>query len=448
MKNYESGRNAKQNVIMWLIIVGLILMFPLPVAADETGKLTHVLDEVVVTSTSKTKMIDTPASISVITAADLEKMGAKNIIEALERIPGVYNTSASSTSLSIRGTRSSMAGGPVILVDGVPQKYGNSRREELDLIPVSQIARIEVLRSAGIVYGPGAARGVINIITKKGQAEKPVSVKLTGSYGSWNTSNLSGSLDGRFNQWDYYADLSHFQTDGYEEENEARMAGLLKLGYNVSALTRIGVSANWVGYERDSAYDLYKYQWQLDNYRRNIHFPQAADDGDLVWNNKTEQDTAIYALNFTHKGNPLFADGTLSYTHYDETCHDTKDIYYSSSSSRGDIDDREQDTYTANLSAGYAMTFGAIGYTPTIGFNYEKADFDQRRTYSYDTAGTVSTDAYDLDLDESNIGFFWDNDLTFGNHWRMKIGNRIDQVDLTLEDQVPERVEADETKWS
>ena len=144
-----------RNVLGRLAVMIGLLMCPLPVLADEDGLQTHVLDEIVVTSTSKTKMIDTPASISVITAADLEQMGAKNIIEALERIPGVYNTSASSTSLSIRGTRSSMAGGPVILVDGVPQKYGNNRREELDLIPVSQIARIEVLRSAGIAYGPG-----------------------------------------------------------------------------------------------------------------------------------------------------------------------------------------------------------------------------------------------------------------------------------------------------
>ncbi|GAB6905831.1 Predicted TonB-dependent receptor [Desulfosarcina cetonica] len=437
-----------RNVLGGLAVMIGLLMCPLPVLADEDGLQTHVLDEIVVTSTSKTKMIDTPASISVITAADLEQMGAKNIIEALERIPGVYNTSASSTSLSIRGTRSSMAGGPVILVDGVPQKYGNNRREELDLIPVSQIARIEVLRSAGIAYGPGSARGVINIITKKGQADKPLNVRLSGSYGSWSTSNVSGSLDGRLNQWDYYADLSYFETDGYEEEDESRTAGLLKLGYNLSALTRIGVSANWVDYDRDSAYDLYKYQWQLDNYRRNIHFPRAVDDDDLVWNNRTEQESAIYTLNFSHKGNPLFVDGTLSYTCYDERYYDTKDIYYSSSRSRGDEDHREQDTYTATLSAGYAMNFGAIGYTPTIGVNYEAVDFSQRRTYPYDTAGTVSTAAYDLDLEETNIGVFWDNDLMFGDHWGLKIGVRIDQVDLTLENKVPEQVDADDTKWS
>jgi iron complex outermembrane recepter protein len=181
---------------------------PRAVASDKENKDIHVMDEVVVTSTSKTKMVDTPASISVITADDLEQMGANNIIEALERIPGVYNTSGGRTSLSIRGTRSSMAGGPVILVDGVAQKYGNYRREEVDIIPVSQIERIEVLRSAGIVYGPGSSRGVINIITKKGQDNKAFAADLSASYGSWNAANLSSGLNGRIKQWDYYADLT------------------------------------------------------------------------------------------------------------------------------------------------------------------------------------------------------------------------------------------------
>lgn len=200
MKKGGGGNHfaGKQTWALWATILLVISMPRIGMTAQPQQPI-HVLEEIVVTATSKSAMIDTPASVSVITASDLEQMGAKNIIEALERIPGVYNTSANDSSLSIRGTRSSMAGGPVILVDSVPQKYGNYRREELDIIPVSQIARIEVLRSAGVAYGPGSSRGVINIITKKSETEQPVHVHFSGSYGSWDTSNLSGSLDGRIN---------------------------------------------------------------------------------------------------------------------------------------------------------------------------------------------------------------------------------------------------------
>lgn len=445
------GKRWRRTALSAVVMVGLAWGEAFANPSDDMP--IHVMEEMVVTSTSKSKMIDTPASISVVTAAELEQMGAKNVMEALQQIPGVYNTSASDTSLSIRGTRSSMAGGPVILVDGVAQKYGNYRREELDIIPVSQIERIEVLRSAGVVYGPGAARGVINIITKKGHSQKPFNASLSASYGSWNTSNLSGSLDGRYGRWDYYADIARFDTEGYEEENETRAAGLVKLGYHFSSQTRLGLRGNWVGRDRDSAYDLAKYAWQLDNYRDSIHFPQGDDDDDLVWHNSQEQKSGIYALDFTHKGEKLFVDGVVSYTRYDEKYHDTKDIYYYATSSkyaatRGDIDDRQQDTYTAALAGGYHLDFGKLAYTPTIGFNYENVDFTQRRTYPYDTARTVRTDEYDLDLAENSFGIFWDNDVLFSDNWGLKIGNRIDTVELTFENQAPWQFDTEETRWS
>ncbi len=440
-------RSKRTDQALWAAVFVLTLT-PQAGIADQTEETPHVLEEMVVTSTSKSKLIDTPASISVITAADLEQMGAKNIIDALERIPGVYNTSASDSSLSIRGTRSSMAGGPVILVDGVAQKYGNYRREELDIIPVSQIERIEVLRSAGVIYGPGSARGVINIITKKGQGKKPVNGHLSGSYGSWGTSNFSGGVDGRSNQWDYLADIASYDTDGYEGEESSRIAGLLKLGYNLSEQTRIGFRGNWVHRERDSAYDLAKYAWHLDDYRRSLHFPKSADDPTLVWHNSQEQDSGLYALDFTHRGTNLFVDGTVSYTHYNERYDDTKDIYTSTTTARGDWDDREQDTYTATVSAGYRCHFGELDYTPTVGLNFENVDFSQRKTYPYDTLGTRSTATADIDLAETTMGIFWDNDLLLADKWGLKIGNRLDIVDMTYETMEPKKLKPEETMWS
>ncbi|MGE4559976.1 MAG: TonB-dependent receptor [Desulfobulbus sp.] len=430
-----------------------VLWGPQQLAAEEIAGETHVLEEMVVTSTSKSKLVDTPASISVITAADLEQMGAKNIIEALERIPGVYNTTASASSISIRGTRSSMAGGPVILIDGVAQKYGNARREELDIIPVSQIERIEVLRSAGVAYGPGAARGVINIITKKGRGDKPVSGHLSTSYGSWDTANISGGLNGRYERWDYLADINYYTTDGYEEEETTRTASLLKLGYNLSDRTRIGVRANWINMDRDIAYDLYKYQWQLDHYRRSIHFPASPTDSDLRWNNREEKKSGLYALDFNHNGDRFFADGTLSYTRYDETYFNSKDIFTSSKTSRGSIDDREQDTYTASFSGGYRFDFGQLAYTPTVGLNVEDVDFTQREYYPYDpllisAKNRADKAEADVDLAETTSGIFWDNDFLWNDRWGLKVGNRVDRVDMTFETKEPTRLDIDDTMWS
>jgi len=431
----------------------VLLWTPQQLLAEQAETEPHVLEEMVVTSTSKSKLVDTPASISVITATDLEQMGAKNITEALERIPGVYNTTASSSSLSIRGTRSSMAGGPVVLIDGVSQNYGNYRREELDIIPVSQIERIEVLRSAGIAYGPGAARGVINVITKKSKGDTPVSGYLSTSYGSWETSNLSAGIHGRLNQWDYLADINFFRTDGYEEEETERGSGLLKWGYNLSDQTRIGVRGNWVNLDSDTAYDLAKYQWQLENYRRSIHFPKSATDPRLVWHNTKEQDSGIYALDVTHNGPQLFIDGTLAYTHYNEVYHDNQDLYTTTSLARGDLDDRIQDTYTASLSGGYRLDFGSLAYTPSVGVSVEDVEFTQRKLYPFDPLLLSSSNRSakakaDVDLAETLSGVYWDNDFLVNEHWGLKIGNRLDRVDMTFKTKEPSRLVVEDDMWS
>lgn len=452
MQGRKRGEGQRQ-VGIAAVVAWSLLCTNQPIQAEQTDADTHVLEEMVVTSTSKGKLVDTPASISVITAADLEQMGAKNIVEALERIPGVYNTSSNNASLSIRGTRSSMAGGPVILIDGVAQNLGSYRREELDIIPVSQIERIEVLRSAGIAYGPGAARGVISIITKKNKESEPVHGHLSTSYGFWNTSNLSGGVNGRLNQWDYLADINYFHTDGYEEEESERVAGLLKLGYNFSDKTRIGVRGNWVSFDSDTAYGMAKYQWQLDKYRRSIHFPKSATDPSLVWNNTNEQDSGAYAIDFSHKSTKLFVDGTLSYTHYNEMYFDTQDLYTSSSKERGDWDDRAQGTYAASLSGGYHLDFGALAYTPSVGLMIEDIDFTQRKYFPFDPLLTLAKNKTNqekaaVDLAQTNTGIFWDNDLLFDEHWGLKIGNRLDRVDMTFDTREPSHLDIKEDLWS
>lgn len=60
---------------------------------------------------------------------------------------------------------------------------------------------------------------------------------------------------------------------------------------------------------------------------------------------------------------------------------DTRDIYTTTSRSRGDWDDRIQDTYAASLSGGYHLDFGALEYTPSVGLTIEDIDFSQRKYF-------------------------------------------------------------------
>ena len=431
---------------MFFVVCLTLLYLPGICKAQEEEDRIHELEEIVVTATHKTKIIDTPASISIITARELEEMGAKNIIEALTKIPGVINKSAKDDAVAIRGTGSSMAGGPVILIDGVPQKIGDYRYDHFSFIPVSQIERIEVLRSAGVAYGPGSSRGVINIITKKGKKDKPVHFNVSASYGSWDTHNEYAGFSGAMNQWDYFINASNYETDGYEDEEKSRFSTLLKLGFNLSDQTRVGIRYSYLTNEHNTAYGLWKYQYQLDNYRRQIHFPVSEEDPTLLWHNEREQDVSTYAVEFSHTGDKCFASSALSYTDYEERYTDSKDIYTSSSAARGDYNDKDQKTDTFTLSGGGVFDFGLISYTPSAGVNYEGIDFIQRKTYPY--GPDRSTAAGDFDIDEKQYGIFWDNDILLEENWGIRIGGRIDKAEVEFEDKAGTKVDQDKTMYS
>ena len=341
----------KKLLVVFVILA--VLFLPGLSKAQEEEEI-YKMEEVVVTATHKMKMLDTPASISIIMAKELEEMGAKNIAEALVKIPGVIDRTFRNGALAIRGTQSSMAGGPVILIDGVPQKVGDLRYNHFNFIPVSQVERIEVLRSAGIAYGPGSARGVINIITKKGKKDKFIGEART-SYGSWDTSDSYASVSGRMDKWDYLINAGYFMTDGYEDEETQKSSALLKAGYNLSDNTRIGMRGNFIDNFQESSYDMNKYRWQMEYFRREKHFPKGEIDDTLIWHTEKDQNVNTLALDFSHDSTIDFLNSTASWTDYEE---DYKDLHQKfTKPKKVHYDDKDQDTYTFTLSGGYNFDF-------------------------------------------------------------------------------------------
>jgi iron complex outermembrane recepter protein len=425
------------------LIVLLIAFLPAPGLTQNEKEPKHKLDEVVVTATHKMTAVDTPASLSIITEEELAEMGVKNVVEVLGKIPGVDDSSSKGKSVIIRGNKSAMAGGPAILIDGVPQKVGDYRYSEFNFIPISQIERIEVLRSAGIAYGPGAARGVINIITKK-RKEEGIHGNGSASYGSWDTHDEVVSVHGLKDKFDYLLNVGSYHTDGYEQEEEDRLSGLAKLGYHLSDQTRLGLRFNHIDYNTNTAEGFRKKSWQLENYRREIHFPKSETDDDLIWHNEKEQQTSTIALELSHKDARKFIDSTLSWTNYDANFKRLYALYDSPTSVYHE--DSDQDTTTFGISGGYHFNFGATSYTPSIGLSYEGIDNDVKRAYPFDA--TEDTAKYNFNLQEQIYGFFWDNNFLFQDKWGLKIGGRVDWAELEFKDQVPIILDQDQTMFS
>ncbi len=132
-----------------------------------------------------------PAVATVITAEELDAIGATTLSEALALVPGVNVLYRSQGDHYIfRGIRADSSWNPdwLLLVDGVPQndiQLGNQRQFMGD-IPLQNIARIEVIRGPGsALYGADAFAGVVSIITKRPEDVTSSEARIRG--GSWDT---------------------------------------------------------------------------------------------------------------------------------------------------------------------------------------------------------------------------------------------------------------------
>ncbi|MBI5376597.1 MAG: TonB-dependent receptor [Candidatus Schekmanbacteria bacterium] len=120
----------------------------------------------------------TTASVAIVGAKDIEKLGAvTNASDLIKNTPGVQVESGGSEfakTIKIRGRTiappSVNSAGILLLVDGVPANDPASGYANMYQIPSENIEKIEVLKGASSAqYGGQASAGVINIITKKGQ---------------------------------------------------------------------------------------------------------------------------------------------------------------------------------------------------------------------------------------------------------------------------------------
>ncbi|RMD79869.1 MAG: TonB-dependent receptor [Gammaproteobacteria bacterium] len=115
-----------------------------------------------------------PSVTSVITARDIEAMGATDLDEILETVPGIHvarSVRAYNPIYVIRGIYSETNPQVLVLVNGVPitNLFVGDRSQVWGGMPVQAIARIEIIRGPGsAVYGADAFAGVINVITKSG----------------------------------------------------------------------------------------------------------------------------------------------------------------------------------------------------------------------------------------------------------------------------------------
>jgi len=174
--------------------------------------------------------LDKAASVAtVITEEDIIAMGATDIDQVLETVPGLHvgaSDQGFTAKYNIRGITSSFNAQTLMLINGIPITnlvYGN-RGNAWGGMPVKSISRIEIIRGPGsAMYGADAFAGVINIITKD---RKDINGTHTGyRKGSFDTEAAWIEHGQSINGFDIGVILEYQTTDGHEKTIEADVLG-------------------------------------------------------------------------------------------------------------------------------------------------------------------------------------------------------------------------------
>ncbi|WP_424630024.1 TonB-dependent receptor plug domain-containing protein [Bradyrhizobium sp. SYSU BS000235] len=156
------------------------------------------------------------SSVTVITAADIERDQRRTVVDALQAVPGlnvVQNGGPGGvTAIFIRGTNSNHT---KVLLDGIDVSDPSSPNGAADLgnMLTGDIEQIEVLRGpqSGL-YGSDAIGGVISITTKAGKGPATVRARVEG--GSFGTINSSGGVSGSQGPVSYNFNVEQLHTSG------------------------------------------------------------------------------------------------------------------------------------------------------------------------------------------------------------------------------------------
>ena len=189
-----------------------------PALADEAAPAAPgKSDEIIITARRQNERLqDVPASVSVLTMADLANTGAKRAEDFTQLTPGVTivtgTAEAGDTQVNIRGmngardAESSVA----LVVDGILKTNIADLNQDQ-----GTLSQVEILKGPqGALYGRNAAAGAIVIQTIK--PTEVTTAAVDASYGMYNTADMKAHIAGKMtDKLGYVISASYFNTDGF-----------------------------------------------------------------------------------------------------------------------------------------------------------------------------------------------------------------------------------------
>jgi vitamin B12 transporter len=189
-------------------------------ASDEdmqTLGMYYKADDLVVSATRNPKPISKSAeNITVITAKEIEMMGAHTLVDVLAKVAGIQASDMGGpgffNEFSIQGADANHI---LVMLDGVTLNLMGTPFVDISGFPLQDIERIEIVKGPGSSSWGSALGAVINIVTKSPLEGRNVGGALSFSGGERGTRDSRGEVSGTAGQFGYYLYAGNLASEGF-----------------------------------------------------------------------------------------------------------------------------------------------------------------------------------------------------------------------------------------
>lgn len=217
-------------------------------------------DEIIVTAGKyEQKKSELPVSTEIIYGTKLIERNFRNLESAMRFVPGVNMTE---DQISIRGSSGYSRGAgarALVTIDGLPFYTGDTGEIVWEMIPTTEIQRVEIIKgAASSLYGSSAIGGVVSAITRDISAFPRTMVNAYYGfydkpfYQEWNWSDefrpfngVTVSHSNSFNNFGFNLSLTRLEDLSYRRDDfSKKYIGFLKMQYTFSPISSLMILAN------------------------------------------------------------------------------------------------------------------------------------------------------------------------------------------------------------
>ncbi len=397
----------------------------------------------------KDQINKSPGSITVITANEIRDMGARDIMDVLQSVPGIsVYRGAYNTRIQTRGILRTGAQDILMMINGLPvtNNYVGSGLWVYNSMSMDAVQRIEVIRGpASSLYGANAFSSIINVITKTASDINGVeAIQKVASDDYRKSTLLFGKNFDNGLELSGYADF--LETDGFSGTVMEDRQTLLDQAFGTDASLapgktdnherklELGLSAKFHGLFLDT-------HWLERKRGPNIGIYDALSDSSIL-----DQEDAYINLGYEWKPTRNLTITPNVYYHYNKMVNRLQFLPPGGKFPDNVIDPTDTVDTPLGIESLYDVSNMRQGtevradwevldnYRVTFGVNYEKMrqkDVDHQGNHYFERNGDIVILPDELPIPEDNV-FIGRADRTFKAFYLENLVDVTEKLRLTL----------------